>query len=124
MTTEWVTVPRDELELAIQCIDRNMHHQWEKVADAAQILRNVLAEAVEADDTADQLNVLYAVPPSPPRDEVVEALKAIPQGAIDALRNNQRQLDMDGVEVGVSRQAIDEVLVGIDAALQKLEGQS
>ena len=50
---------------------------------------------------------------------VETALASIPQGAIDALRNNQRQLDVDGCEVGVSRQAIDEVLAGIDAALSK-----
>ena len=31
--------------------------------------------------------------------------------AIAALTNNQRQLDIDGVEVGVSRQALDELLV-------------
>lgn len=30
--------------------------------------------------------------------------------AIDALRHRQRQLDLDGCEVGVSRQALDEVL--------------
>ena len=32
------------------------------------------------------------------------------QDAIDALRNGQQQLDQDGVIVGVSRQALDEVL--------------
>ena len=36
------------------------------------------------------------------------------QDAIDALRNNQQQLDQDGIIVGVSRQALDEVLVYID----------
>jgi hypothetical protein len=30
--------------------------------------------------------------------------------ALEALENNQRQLDMDGVEVGVSRQALDELI--------------
>ncbi len=30
--------------------------------------------------------------------------------AVDVLRDHQQQLDMDGVMVGVSRQAIDEVL--------------
>lgn len=30
--------------------------------------------------------------------------------ALDALENNQRQLDQDGVEVGVSRQALDELI--------------
>ena len=33
-----------------------------------------------------------------------------PEEAIKHLTNNQRQLDMDGCEVGVSRQALDEVL--------------
>ena len=37
------------------------------------------------------------------------------QDAIDNLRNNQQQLDQDGVMVGVSRQALDEVLAHIDA---------
>ena len=37
------------------------------------------------------------------------------QDAIDNLRNNQQQLDQDGVIVGVSRQALDEVLAYIDA---------
>jgi len=36
--------------------------------------------------------------------------------AVDVLRDHQQQLDMDGVMVGVSRQAIDEVL--IDAILR------
>jgi len=34
--------------------------------------------------------------------------------AIENLRNCQRQLDMDGCEVGVSRQAVDETLAEID----------
>ena len=36
------------------------------------------------------------------------------QDAIDALRNGQQQLDQDGVIVGVSRQALDEVLAMLD----------
>jgi len=36
-------------------------------------------------------------------------------GALDALRTDQRQLDQDGVFVGVSRQALDEVLTHIAA---------
>jgi len=36
------------------------------------------------------------------------------QDAIDNLRNNQQQLDQDGVMVGVSRQALDAVLAYID----------
>lgn len=37
------------------------------------------------------------------------------QPAIDQLRNHQQQLDMDGIFVGVSRQAIYEVLEFVDA---------
>jgi len=54
------------------------------------------------------------------RGAVIEKLEArlaaqpsrsgYPTLAIDQLRNHQTQLDMDGVMVGVSRQAIDEVL--------------
>lgn len=38
-----------------------------------------------------------------------------PTGAIENLRTVQRQLDQDGVEVGVSRQALDELLAFIGA---------
>jgi hypothetical protein len=55
--------------------------------------------------------------------ELEKGLESIPQGAINALRDGQRQLDMDGCEVGVSRQAVDEVLAGLDALLPaKKEG--
>lgn len=33
-----------------------------------------------------------------------------PEGAIEQLTNHQQQMDMDGIIVGVSRQALDEVL--------------
>ena len=62
--------------------------------------------------------------PSPPvSGEVVEALREIHPDAISALRDNQRQLDMDGCEVGVSRQAVDEVLAALDRALTAVKGQ-
>lgn len=67
---------------------------------------------------------LPSAPPSPPREEIVEALRSTLTPAIDQLRNHQTQLDMDGIQVGVSRQAIDEVLAGLDAALSRLEGRS
>ncbi|PWJ80579.1 hypothetical protein C7441_112121 [Pseudaminobacter salicylatoxidans] len=35
--------------------------------------------------------------------------------ALEALKNNQRQLDMDGCEVGVSRQALDELIAAWEA---------
>ena len=41
--------------------------------------------------------------------------------ALAALKNNQRQLDMDGCEVGVSRQALDEAITFIEAALSAAE---
>lgn len=37
-------------------------------------------------------------------------------GAIDNLLHHQLQLDMDGVNIGVSRQALTEVLIGVEAA--------
>lgn len=40
--------------------------------------------------------------------------------ALEALENNQRQLDMDGVEVGVSRQALDELLAAYKAAVARV----
>lgn len=48
----------------------------------------------------------------------------IPDGLIDALRH-QRQIDMDGTEVGVSRQACDEaaqILSAVSAALAPTNG--
>lgn len=44
-----------------------------------------------------------------------------PQTAFENLRNCQRQLDMDGCEVGVSRQALDEVLAEYEALLAELK---
>ena len=40
--------------------------------------------------------------------------------AIENLRECQRQLDMDGCEVGVSRQAVDETLIAMDYAVAVL----
>lgn len=40
--------------------------------------------------------------------------------AIENLRTCQRQLDMDGCEVGVSRQAVDETLIALDYAVSAL----
>lgn len=58
------------------------------------------------------------------RGNVIEQLEArlvhidgIYKGAIDNLNHHQTQLDMDGVMVGVSRQALSEVLAGLEAAL-------
>jgi hypothetical protein len=40
--------------------------------------------------------------------------------AVRNLRTNQRQLDMDGCEVGVSRQAIEEAIVAFDRLITAL----
>ena len=48
----------------------------------------------------------------------LDAAQALDPRALVALRDNQRQLDQDGVEVGVSRQALDETLAHL-AALQR-----
>lgn len=60
------------------------------------------------------------------RGRVIEQLEArlahidgIYKGAIDNLNHHQTQLDMDGVMVGVSRQALCEVLTAIEAALSQ-----
>ena len=65
------------------------------------------------------------------RGAVIERLEArlahidgIYKGAIDNLNHHQTQLDMDGVMVGVSRQALCEVLAGVEAALAAKDGRS
>lgn len=50
------------------------------------------------EDMEEMRSALDSMPPEPPRE------------AIAALQSGQRQLDADGSEVGVSRQAVDEVL--------------
>jgi hypothetical protein len=42
------------------------------------------------------------------------------RAAIENLRECQRQLDADGCEVGVSRQALDETLTALDYAVAML----
>jgi len=63
------------------------------------------------------------------RGAVIERLEArlshidgIYKGAIDNLNHHQRQLDADGIEVAVSRQALWEVLTAICAALSPAQG--
>ena len=55
------------------------------------------------------------------RGNVIEQLEArlahidgIYAGAIDNLNHHQRQLDQDGIEVAVSRQALTEVLQAVE----------
>lgn len=60
-----------------------------------------------------------------PQLEAAAASNRSGHPAIINLRSNQRQLDADGVEVGVSRQALDETLAVFDdllEALRKIEG--
>lgn len=45
--------------------------------------------------------------------EMLEPILNTVRGALDNLRTNQRQLDADGTYVGVSRQALDEVLAAM-----------
>jgi hypothetical protein len=65
------------------------------------------------------------------RGAVIERLEArlahidgIYKGAIDDLNHHQTQLDIDGVMVGVSRQALCEVLAGLEAALAQGESRN
>lgn len=51
----------------------------------------------------------------------LDAAQALDPRALVALRDNQRQLDQDGVEVGVSRQALDETLAHLAALQQQLD---
>ena len=55
-------------------------------------------------------------------DTLETLAKALPSGAIDQLTNHQRQLDMDGTFVGVSRQALDELLTFAAATLRERDG--
>ena len=48
-----------------------------------------------------------------PVAEGLEALLLLPVEAINALESHQRQIDRDGVEVGVSRQAVDEIVAAV-----------
>lgn len=57
--------------------------------------------------------------------EIAETDTSLRQTAWENLRNCQRQLDQDGCEVGVSRQALDETLDALSTAqarIEKLEG--
>jgi hypothetical protein len=49
-------------------------------------------------------------------------LPAKPTGAVAALRDGQTQIDEDGVMVGVSRQAVDEVLAYVERLERTLTG--
>lgn len=51
-------------------------------------------------------------------------MSALDPKALEALKNNQRQLDMDGVEVGVSRQAPDELIAAYEATPPKGQAEA
>ena len=58
-------------------------------------------------------------------DNVISMLPGgMPSGALDALKNNQRQLDFDGCEVGVSRQALDEIIAAYEALSARVAGEA
>jgi hypothetical protein len=48
-----------------------------------------------------------------PQTDALKMAREIPAAALDALRNGQKQIDADGEMVGVSRQALDEVLAAL-----------
>lgn len=55
-----------------------------------------------------------------PVAEGLEALLLLPVEAINALESHQRQIDRDGVEVGVSRQAVDEIVAAVKGTRRPL----
>ena len=59
-----------------------------------------------------------------PVAEGLEALLLLPVEAINALESHQRQIDRDGVEVGVSRQAVDEIVAAVKKARAALDPSS
>jgi len=58
---------------------------------------------------------LESLPAAAPAVAPASGVGGIDPRAIDALTNHQRQLDLEGVEVGVSRQALVEVLAALSA---------
>lgn len=64
----------------------------------------------------DAVRAMVAFRDAPQAQGQAATRPGIPPAAYDALRQGQRQLDQDGVEVGVSRQALDELLDWYDQA--------
>jgi len=89
-------------------IDNLHHHQRQLDADGIEVgvSRQALLEVLTGVEAA--LPALRAAPAG----DVAEALNP---DALAALKNGQRQLDQDGVEVGVSRQALDELIAAFEA---------
>jgi hypothetical protein len=57
--------------------------------------------------------VAHLVKHCQPQTDALKIAREIPAAALDALRNGQKQIDADGEMVGVSRQALDEVLAAL-----------
>lgn len=56
-------------------------------------------------------------------DELVGCMRNIAVTALGVLKKGQRQLDSDGIEVGVSRQAIEEVIAAYEEAIEELNAK-
>ena len=82
----------------------------------------------KTDDVADRLDMssqqamAYAILSA--RALPTDAEAAGDPRALTALKNHQRQLDMDGVEVGVSRQALDEVVAAYEVQSALITAQA
>jgi hypothetical protein len=76
---------------------------------------NAMVEAAEldacgrllADDIADAYSAMLSAAPTPPSAPVHQS---VPPGLIEALRDYQFQIDEDGTNIGVNRQAVDEAV--------------
>jgi hypothetical protein len=60
-----------------------------------------------ADDIADAYSAMLSAAPNPPSAPVQQS---VPPGLIEALRDYQFQIDEDGTNIGVNRQAVDEAV--------------
>lgn len=81
---------------------KSVKEDVQNIHDAAKRIDNLEIRAIS-------LYVLSLLP-------IIEGaiVPELPEGAINNLKNHQQQLDGDGCFVGVSRQALDEVLAAIE----------
>ena len=90
-------------------------HEWKTPSGG----KKITAEELKRERPIEQ-RPLYTRTPShgqpAPVAEGLEALLLLPVEAINALESHQRQIDRDGVEVGVSRQAVDEIVAAVKKA--------
>ena len=64
------------------------------------------------------MGVIYPTADKPPRLNLRAPTPALPQALLNSLRPAcQRQIDHDGAECGVSRQALDELMEVVDALI-------